>query len=183
MDKKVSNLVIKSSIIIGLIYCLLIFIQNEYLYKSPVMFSGIKFLCFFIIMSLLLILAFSIRKSVGGFIGFKEVLRNLLISILIIELLYTGFGIIYNLFIETAFTDKLKTAWLEYADNLPLGDDQKEEMKKRMIAPFEQEDAGKITVKNILIGFGSSIVVDSIVAIIISGIVKKQRPIFEDTLS
>lgn len=177
-SEKLKQLV-PSALILGLLYCILIFVQNQYLYKSPIMFSGAKFVCYIIIMVGMLIMGFKFRKDQGGYIGFKDALQAFLVIVVVIEIMYTLFGVIYNLAIEPEFVNKLKVAWLQYADNLPIPEEQREEMKDRMLQPFESGDAGKVTVKNVLSGFGFSLLIDGIVAILFSAIIKKNKPVFE----
>jgi hypothetical protein len=56
----------------------LIFVQNQFFYKNPVIFSAAKFVSYLIILIGLFIIGSSRRKELGGYASFKDIMQALL---------------------------------------------------------------------------------------------------------
>ena len=153
----------------------MIFVQNQFFYKNPVIFSAAKFVSYLIILIGLFIIGSSRRKELGGYASFKDIMQAMLVAILVIELFYTLFGILYLKVIDPQFMEKSKNAWLIYVDTLKLPEDQIESMKDRMTAPFDNPELGKMNFRNLISGFGFALIVDAVFAVIISLILKKEK--------
>ena len=164
---------VKSGVIIGIVYCILIFIENKFVYANPLGFSVSKLLFYLLIMGALFYSGFLYRKESGGYITFKECLAGMLVAILIIEFFYLIFSTAYVKFIEPAFIDKLKATWLSYFISHNIPQDKIDEAMKNF------NDAGKITFGTLFRSYGFSIIIDAIFAIIFAAILKKKKPEFE----
>jgi hypothetical protein len=164
---------IKLGIIIGLVYCLLIFCQNQFFYANPLTFTVTKFLCYLIIVAGFFLAGFLAKKELGGYISFKECLGVILIVIAITELFYLVFSSIYIKYIDPNFIDKLKSAWTVYFNANKVPQDKINSTLERF------NDAGKITFTSLIQSYGFSIIIDAIFGVIIAAILKKNKPVFE----
>jgi hypothetical protein len=164
---------IKLGIIIGLIYCLLIFCQYQFFYANPLIFTGTKFLCYLIIIAGFLLVGILAKKELGGYISFKECLGAILVAIAITELFYLVFSSIYVKYIEPDFIDKLKSAWTAYFNANKVPQDKINSTLERF------KEAGNITFGSLIQSYGFSIIIDAIFGVIIAAILKKKKPVFE----
>lgn len=164
--------VLNFGFMIGIIYCILIFCENEYFYDSPITFSVGKFIGYLIVLAMLVFCALSLKKSNGGYITFKELLKGLLVVILILELFYLIFNIIYIKYISPEFFTRMKMSWNAYFVKHNVPQENIQDAMKRF------DEGGKVTFLNSIQSYGFSIVIDAIFAIIIAAIVKKKKPEF-----
>jgi len=167
---------LKMGLIIGLVYCIFIFIQNQFFYANPIQFAVIKTLCYLIIIGAYFYTGYIAKKELGGYITFQECLKSMLVAIAITELIYVAFGIIYIKFIDPSFLDKMKVAYLAFFQNAKMSPDQITQQMDKF------NEAGKITFWSIIQSYGFSIIIDAVFAVIIAAILKKPRPIFDNQL-
>ncbi|MDQ6843163.1 MAG: DUF4199 domain-containing protein [Bacteroidota bacterium] len=168
---------LKFGIITGLIYCVLIFCQNQFFYANPLQFTITKFLCYLIIITSFFYVGYLSRQELGGFISFKECLRAILLVILITELFYLVFSTLYVKYIDPSFFDKLKSSWIVYFNSHNVPQDKINDTIQKF------NDAGKITIVSLIQSFGFSLIIDSIFGVIIAAILKKNRPEFENQIN
>src|SRR5215212_4020364 len=90
----------KSGIILGLLYCVLIFCQNQFFYSNPLQFASTKLFCYLIILAGIFYTGFLSKREMGGFITFQECLKSMLLAIAILELFYLAFSTIYIKYID-----------------------------------------------------------------------------------
>lgn len=173
-NNQTKSLPLTMGLIIGLVYCIFIFIQNQFFYANPMQFSAIKLLCYLLIIGGYAYSAYMVKKSYEGYITFQECLKVLLIVILITELLYAIFSTLYVSYIEPSFLEKLKTSWSEYFIKNKVPQDKIDETLKQF------DEAKNITFWRVIQSYGFSIIIDIIFALIIAAIMKKKRPVFEE---
>src|SRR6185312_3884426 len=112
---------LKAGVIIGVVYCILIFCQDQFFYTNPLLFSLTKLVCYLIILSGFFYTGYRTKKELGGYISFKECLRVMLVVIIITEFFYFIFSTIYIKYIDPNFFEKLKNAWIAFfnRNNVP----------------------------------------------------------------
>src|SRR5687767_11710529 len=112
---------VKMGIILGLLYCVLIYCQNQFFYTNPFQFGSTKLFCYLLILVGIFYTGYLSKKEMGGYITFQECLRSMLLAIAILELFYLVFSTLYIKFIDPNFFDKLKAAWEIYfvKNNVP----------------------------------------------------------------
>lgn len=167
---------IKMGILLGVLYCLFIFIENKVFSNDTILFAASKTLGFIIILAGFFYTAFTVKKNEGGYITFQECLRALLVVIAVTELFYVIFNLVYVKYIDPNFFNHLKEstrAFLEKA-NLP-----KEDIANRMKA---FEGSGNVTFWSIVQSYGFAIIIDAIFAVVIASILKKNPPITESQI-
>lgn len=165
---------IKLGIIIGLLYCLLIFVENQFFYKNPLQFSLLKTFFYFIIIAGIFYTGYLSKKQMGGYITFQECLKAMLVAIAIAELFYLVFSTIYIKYIEPGFFIKMKTAWRQFFVSNNIPEDQINNTLKKF------DEAQTITVWGLIQSYGFSIIIDAVFAVIFAAILKKQKTVYEN---
>ena len=165
---------IKLGIIIGLLYCVLIFLENQFFYKNPLQFSLLKTFFYLIVIAAIFYTGYITKKQMGGYITFQECLRAMLVAITIAELFYLVFSTVYIKYIEPDFFIKMKTSWQQFLikNNIP------EEQINNTLQKFDETQ--KITVWGLIQSYGFSIIIDAVFAVIFAAILKKQKTVYEN---
>jgi hypothetical protein len=167
---------LKMGIIIGLVYCILIFIENQFLFDNPVQFGIGKLIGYFFIIAGYFYTGYLSKKELGGYITFQECLKSILLAITIAELIYLLFGILYVKVIDPTFIEKMKAASLAYFEKLKMPEEQINQQMDKF------SEAGKITIWNLIQTYGFSIVIDTVFAVVFAAILRKPKPLFENQL-
>lgn len=163
------------AVLLGAIYCLFIFIENTFAYKSPIQFTATKALFYIAILVGFLLIGFRRRKELGGYISFKEALQAILIAIVIVEVIYAIFNVIYIKYIDPTFILKLKNAWSVYFHSTQMNPKKIDEI----MANFDEQQKVRVTLKGVLGSVGIAIVLDSIAGLLMALGIKKEK-IFAD---
>lgn len=165
---------IKLGIILGLVYCILIYCQNNFFYSNPLQFASTKLFCYLIILAGIFYTGFLAKKEMGGFITFQECLKAMLLAIAILELFYLVFNTVYVKYIDPHFFEKLKASWQLFfiKNNVP------EDKMHDSLDKFNE--AHNITAWGLIQSYGFSIIIDAVFAVIFAAALKKQRTVFEN---
>ena len=161
----------KMGLLIGLVYCVLIYIENRFFSNDTMVFTAVKCLGFLLILAGFFYTANESKKQNGGYITFQEALRVLLVTIAICELLYLVFNFIYVKYIDPEYMNRLKISMKAFLQKSNLSSD---EINNRM-KPFD--GAGTITVWSLIQSYGFAIIVDAVFAVIIASIIKRNPPV------
>jgi hypothetical protein len=163
----------KMGIILGLVYCIFIFCQNQFFYSNPMQFASTKLFCYLLILGGIFYTAYLSKKEMGGYITFQEALKAMLLAIAILELVYLVFSTVYIKFIDPDFFEKLKTSWEQFfiKNNVPR--DKMDESLDKF------KEARNITAWGLIKSYGFAIIIDAVFAVIFAAIIKKQRTVFE----
>lgn len=128
-----------------------------------------------IIMIILIVMGFRLRKQFGGYLSFKEVLQFAMVAYLIYEIVVAVTTYILFVVIDPQLTRKMLDLTMQYTTD----------MMKRFGAPQsqiddaiakshkQQETTGN---KNIFLGLGINLVWDFVKSLLVAVIVKKERP-------
>jgi len=164
---------VKVGLIIGVLYCVLIYCQDQFFYGNPLQFASTKLFCYLIILAGIFVAGYLRKKELGGYITFQEALRTMLLVIAILELFYVIFSTVYIEYINPHFFDNMRTAWQDFFTRNGVSS---ENLKVRM---DEFKDAGKITIGGLIKSYGFSIIIDSVFAVVFALILKKNPPVTE----
>lgn len=165
---------IKWGIITGLLYCVLIYVQNQFFFRIPLQFSMVKLFCYCIVLAGIFYTGFLSKKELGGYITFQEVLKAMLLAIAIAEIFYLVFSTVYVKMIEPDFFLKLKSSWFDFFKKNNIPDDQINNNLQKF------DDAGKITAWGLIQSYGFSIIIDAVFAVIFAVLLKKQKTVYEN---
>src|SRR5205823_226605 len=114
---------VKIGIILGLLYCILIYCQDRFFYGNPLQFVCTKLFCYLIILTGIFLTGYFRKKEIGGYITFQESLKVMLLAIAILELFYVVFSTIYIKYIDPNFFERMRASWQEFfiKNNIPSG--------------------------------------------------------------
>ena len=169
---------IKWGIIIGLVYCVLLWLLYSLGSENMIMLGVWSFVGFIIVMILLFMSATQLRKKMGGFIGFKELFKYLFITVLIYEAFYAIFSFIYVNYVDPEFFNKIKVAMEELLVKANESQDKIDEQMEK----FDRDASSNKSMLGVLKSYLISVAISGTCALIISAIVKKKKDVFmEDT--
>lgn len=165
---------VKIGILSGLLYCVFIFIENQYFYSSPVQFAFVKGIFYFIIVACIFYTGYISKKECGGYITFRDCLRAMLLAIAITELFYLLFNILYIKMIDPRFIEKLKVAYQAFFVKNKMSPEKVDEQMQKF------EEAGSINFWSVVQSYGFSIIIDAVFAVVFAAILKKTKPLLEN---
>ena len=141
------------------------------------MFGAATLIGYLTVLVCLLIIAFQIRKANEGYINFKTLFQTLFIAVLIFEFFYSSYNYVHLKWIDSSVIEKLKSSMLSILDK--AGDKISETDRDKSLARFDE--LKKITnVVEVIKGYFSSIAISGIFALIISAVVRRTKPAFEE---
>src|SRR5688500_14804777 len=152
----------------ALAYCILLFLRYNFFAESPVMFGLFAGVSYIIILVIYFLAGRARKKELGGYATFKEIFQTIFLTIVITELVYTIFNFVYLKYIDPDFFNNFKNATLQFLEKSGLNDTQIDQQMEQ----FDKMDEQFKPIK-LLQGLGIWIVVDSIIAMIFSAIMKK----------
>ncbi len=103
MESTINKHGLKWGLIISVVYCIFLFLRYEMGESNPLIFSGLAFVGYVIILVLMLVSGFQIRKQLGGYIELQQAFKAIFIAVLIFELAYAIFNFIYLKYINPDF--------------------------------------------------------------------------------
>jgi hypothetical protein len=163
---------VKWGMIIGLAYCVLLWLRYNMGTNNLIMLGIWSFIGFLIVLVLLLMSGFQLRKKLGGFIEFKTIFKYLFITVLIYEAFYAVFNFIYIKYIDPEFFTKLKVAMEELLVKANESQDKIDEA----LAKMDKDAAAATTFLGLLKSYLISIAISGTCALIIAAIIKKKNP-------
>ena len=88
-------------------FCLFVTI-SVFLLPIPIISAYLRMVSYFIILVMYLFTGIARKKELGGYGEMKEIFQSIFIAILITELLYIIFNLIYLKYVDPAFWDKFQ---------------------------------------------------------------------------
>ncbi len=160
-------------LILGLIYIVIISLTNMaatalFLYT---LLRGTGYLLYVVILGFMLA---RIRKANGGYIELREVFGPAFIILLIAGGLSYIWQYVYIYLVDPGFTDKVLNATVESLEKAKMSDEKIDEM----VAEIEKSKT--FNLGKTILGFFTSVLMDCLFGLVVSLIIKKQRPIFEN---
>jgi hypothetical protein len=180
LESKSSNVKngITFGLIIGLIYCISLFLRYN-MASSPIMIGVIAFIFYLVALGMLVFCGITRRKQLGGFIDLKDAFQTIFVAILIAELIYLAFNIIYLKYIDPNYFEKFMTSMQNWVDNSSMSEEQKEKTMDQIKSSMEKQKERGMTIGGIALGYLLWVAITGVFGLIISLIVRKRRPVFE----
>jgi len=167
---------LRFGLIIGLIYAILLFVRFNFFAGSPLSFGLFAIVSYLLILVLYLFAGISRKKELGGYADFKDIFQTIFISILITEAVYVIFTSAYLRFIDPSFWDNFKVVTRNFFEKAGMTQDQIDAKMKGF------DEANKeMTPWAMVKGYGTWVIIDSIVGMIYSSILRKKKDIFQET--
>jgi hypothetical protein len=118
-----------------------------------------------------LLTAIARKKELAGYADLKEIFSSVFIVILIAELSYIIFHLIYLKIVDPFFWQNFQASTLTKLKMAHLPEEQIQQQMKSFKDMEIQSEAG-----NLIKGYGISVVIDSIFGLIFAIILRKQNP-------
>ncbi len=176
-NKLLQDFSVKNALIISLVYIVLVLV----LYIIGLSYyAGFSRLVPFLVMLIMVLMAgFRMRKLNDGFIEFKQALKYIFLMFIIIEVLYTAFDILMNKVVDPNLAQEMKQiaiqktlVWMEKF-NAPQ---DKIDLARKQI---EAKDFS-YKFSTVFLSLGIWLIIDFVIAAIYSAIIKKSK-LFEDS--
>jgi Protein of unknown function (DUF4199) len=161
----------------GLIYIVLLFFRYKYFASNPVQFGLSALVTYVIILTMYLLTGIARKKELGGYGESREIFQSIFIVILITEMVFILFNLIYLKYIDPAFWENLKSTSLSYYQGLKMNSEQMEQRMKS----FKDVDQ-QTKPMGLLKGYGFSVIIDSLFGLIFASILRKKKPASLDIL-
>ncbi len=164
---------VKWGLIIGFIYCLLLWVRFSTGTSNPVIFTLWTVAGYILVLILLLVSGFRLRKMNGGYIELKEIFKVLFLSVLIFEFFYEVFTFFYLKYINPDFFQKLRDATEVLLQKTTKSQDEIDKMLKNI-----DPDTGKnLNLFDVMKSYLFYIAISGLCAFIFSLIIQKKREI------
>jgi len=175
--QKQSNVMhgVKWGVIIGLVYCLIIYLRYSQGADNFMFFTFFTVAGFLLVLTLLLISGFQRRKAAGGFIELKDIFQTLFVTVLIFELFYVVFDFIYLKSIDPDFFRKLKDSMERMMEAQGVQDEKVEKQLEKI-----DTDTRKLQGSHVPINYLKNVAVMGVFSLIFSLIIRRRRPPFQE---
>jgi hypothetical protein len=162
--------------IIGFVYCLTLLLRYYTGANNVYMFSLWAFLGYIIVLILLLISGFNLRKKNGGYIELKEVFKSMFISVLIFELIYAIFNFIYLKYVNPNFFSTFKDS----IEAMMVKANQPQDKIDEALNKIDSTSASKMNIFDLLKGYLFWIGISGLCAFLFALIIKRKRDPFRE---
>lgn len=165
---------LKWGVIIGIVYCVLLFLRFNMGANNAGIFGMLTFVGFLAVIILLFISGINFRKKNGGYVEMKEAFKALFIAVLIFELFYSIFTVVYLKFIDPGFFDKFRVS----TENLLQMAKQSQADTDKILYGIDQwaAQAKNLSVFDFLKTYLSNVAITGVFALIFAFIIKKKQP-------
>ena len=168
---------LRFGILTGAVYFILLFCRYKIFSSNPRSFVISAVVSYVIILVLYLITAVARKKELGGYGGMKEIFTSVFIVILITELVYIVFNLIYFKWVDPSFWQNFQTSTLISLRKSGVSTEQIEQQVKSFKDMESQSSPG-----NLIKGYGISVIIDCLFGLIFAIILRKQNPAVKNIL-
>ena len=167
-------------LIIGLIYCISLFLRYNMLSSGPIMFAVVACLFYLVVIGMLFFCIAKRRKELGGFINLKDAFQTVFIAILIAEFIYIAFNVIYLKFIDPHFFEKFQASMETFIENSSMSETKKEETLNKFKEQMSGRETNALTAKGIILGYLTWVAITGVFGFIAALIMRKRKPVFDE---
>lgn len=162
---------LRFGLITGLLYFILLFCRFKFFSSDPRYFVASAVVSYFIIIMMYLFTAIARKRELGGYADMKEIFTSVFIVILITELSYIIFNLVYLKIVDPFFWQNFQASTHATLQMEHFPEDQIDQQMKGFKDMENQSGTG-----NLIKGYGISVVIDSIFGLIFAIILRKQNP-------
>ncbi len=167
-------------VIIGLIYCVSLFARYNMVSSGPIMIGLIGLIFYLIIIGVMVFCGIKRRKELGGYITFKDAFQTIFVAILIGELIYFVFNFIYLKYVDPNYYDKFYNAMEQFMQKNIKDETKLDEQLNNLKEQLDTQKTKGGTIKGIALSYLISVAVSGIIGMIVSLIIRKNPPIFNE---
>ena len=169
-------------LIIGLVYCVSIFLRFNMLSMGPIMVGVIALVFYGLIIGLLVFCGVKRRKELGGYISLKDAFQTIFVAVLVGELIYFLFNFIYLKYIEPDYMDKFMRAMETWIEKSGMSDARKEDTLDKMRTQMQSQQDKGLTLKGAAMGYLVWVCITGVFGFFAALIVRKRKPVFDAAL-
>jgi hypothetical protein len=166
---------VKWGLIIGVVYCILLWLRFMLGENSPVYFGLFSVIGYIVVIVLMVVSASQMRTMNGGYIDTKTLFKGLFISVLIFELMYAIFNFIYLKYIDPDFYVNFRDA----SEKLLLETKQPQKDIDSVLEGIDVDAPKKMNLLDLLKSYLFFVGVSGVFAFFIALIMKKNPPVTE----
>jgi hypothetical protein len=172
---------VRWGVIIGVVYSLLLFLRFYLGANNAGLFTILMFVSFITIIVLLFFCGKTFRSKNGGYVEMKEAFKTMFIAILIFELFYAVFTIIYLKYIDPQFFEKFRVSTEEI---LIVAKQSQADIDKALVNVDQWGAQAKaLTVFDFLKTYLYNVAVTGLFALLFAFILKKKQPFPDDNFN
>lgn len=168
---------LKWGAIIGLVYCLFLFLRYNQGHGNLIYFGLWTFLGYVVVLALLLFCGITRKKSLGGYIPLKEAFQTMFVAVLGFELIYMAFNFLYLQFVDPHFFENFRTALETILEKSNMDQEQIDEQLEK----FDKSSAKNMNLSSSVTSFAFSVMISGIFALLFALIIKKNNNPFQTT--
>jgi hypothetical protein len=161
----------------GALYFIFLFCRFKFFSANPRSFVLSAVVSYVIILMLYLFTAIARKKELGGYAGMKEIFTSVFIVILITELVYIIFNLVYFKLVDPSFWQNFQASTLISLQKSQAPVEQIEQQMKSFKDMENQSSPG-----NLIKGYGISVIIDCLFGLIFAIILRKQIPAVKNIL-
>jgi len=165
---------VKWGIIIGLVYCILLFLRYYQGVSSPILLTVYVFIGYIIVLALLLITGITWKKKLGGYIEMKEAFQTMFIAIIIFELFYTIFNFVYLKYVNPDFFQKMKDSMETFMQNNHVDQQKIDDALEKI----DVQASKNMNFGSSILSYAYAVCISGIFALIFALIIKKKKDPF-----
>lgn len=160
----------------ALVYLGYLHVKYHFLYQDPMVYHVSTFISYLVFMIVLLSCGIYLRRKYGGAgIGSRQIFQALFMIILCTEIVYFGYSYIYLVHVHPGFQMEFLEVIKNYQLSVGMSEEEVSEAVEAVIEDLDESNSLKYHLRGVFIW----IVIDSIVAILMSLFLKKQAPLYE----
>ena len=176
MKNKNVSIGISYGLIIGLISILFLFWRWSSA-ENIIQFGLIAVVAYVVVLGCMFYEAYARRKDNGGFIDLKNLFQTLFVSVLVFEIIYALYNYIHLKYIDPEVISRMKLGMEEMLEK--AGENVSDADREKTMAQMDQMDEAT-SFTSIIKSFLISISISGVFALLISIIMRKRKPIFEE---
>ncbi len=162
---------LRYGLITGLLYFILLFCRYKFFSYNPRYFVSFAVVAYLIIVMMYLFTAIARKNELGGYADLKEIFTAVFIVILITELSYIIFNLVYFKIVDPAFWENFQASTPIALQKAHVPEEQIGQQMKSFKEMEIQSHPG-----NLIGGYGISVVIDSVFGLIFAIILRKRNP-------
>jgi hypothetical protein len=155
----------------GLLYFILLFCRFKFFSSNPRQFVICAVVSYLIILMMYLFTAIARKNELVGYAAMKEIFTSVFIVILITELSYIIFNLIYFKLVDPAFWENFQASTHTQLQQAHIPEEQIRQQMNNFKDMEIQSSPG-----NLIKGYGISVVIDSVFGFIFAIILRKPNP-------
>jgi hypothetical protein len=168
---------LKWGAMIGLVYCLFLFLRYNQGTGNLLYFGLWTFLGYVVVLILLLFCGITRKKKLGGFISLKNAFQTMFVAVLGFEFIYMAFNFLYLKFVDPNFFENFRISLETMLEKSNLDQEQINEQLEK----FDSNTAKNLNLGSSITSFAFSIMISGIFALIFALIIKKNKGPFQST--